>query len=214
MTRTFFSGVALGVLAIIVVVGMVAFSRSISSWTTPLGGYFPFGGPKTFTGADAKLPVENPKQLNQHVAAVGQSVTAGDAKWTITDLYQTNGLKKYSFPPSTQQGAFLVVHFKVKNVSDLPVTLTPDSIGLRSKEGRENYAQANVNSGYVKPEKNIIFTEKSLIQPGATVEGVVNFDLGIPFGIHKPTDLSNFRLTFNNTDPTVKAKDLTKYIKL
>lgn len=134
---------------------------------------------------------------------VEKPVTAGDVSWTVTGAHRTSELHKDTPPPETETGNFVVVTFTVENVSEEPVTLTEESVALIDEKGRKFPARAFLNSGYVDPEKNILFNEMSLLEPGVTREGRVNFVVS--------ADASGFKAQLGDADPTVNEE---RYVDL
>lgn len=143
------------------------------------------------------------KQAERTAAGVGEAVRTGDVSWTVTDARRTTELHKRMPPPETKHGNFVVVSFTVENVSEQPVTLTEESAILFDQEGRKCPAHAWLNSGILEPEKNILFNERSLLDPGETEEGRVNFLV--------QEDSSGFKVLFGDTDPTA---DEERYVDL
>jgi hypothetical protein len=66
---------------------------------------------------------------------------------------------------------------------------------LIDNEGRRFPAEAALNSGYLPHDLNILFNERSLLEPGTTREGEVNFEL--------PVGASGLVLELGDTDPNV-----------
>jgi hypothetical protein len=130
---------------------------------------------------------------NQQAASIGETVTAGDVSWAVTNVSRENELRTYTFPPKSVPGSYVSLDFTVENVSDEPVTLTGDTIALFDAEGNEFRPEPDRNSTFIEPELNILFNEKSLIEPGATKEGRVNFGV-LPSS-------SGFRALLGDTDP-------------
>jgi hypothetical protein len=93
--------------------------------------------------------------------------------------------------------------FTVENVSDRPVTLTGETISLYDAAGTEYLPEPDRNSSYVPYEYNILFNELSLLQPGETREGKVNFEV-LP-------NAAGFVARLGDTDPTVSEE---KYVDL
>jgi hypothetical protein len=146
---------------------------------------------------------EGVDQFKQTAATIGETVTAGDLSWTVTDAHQTTEIDKQTPPPKTLSGSFVVVDFTVENISERPVTLTSDFLPLFSDRGRKFPPQSAANSGYVEDDKNILFNEESLLQPGETKEGEANFEL--------PLNTSASVVQLGDNDPTV---DEEKYVDL
>ena len=186
----------LGLVALFVaaVVGMLAAAGI-------LGGNVPASSP---SGGPRVRVIEQVGQVEQ-TAKIGETVTAGDLSWTVTDAYRTTELRKDTPPPETVFGDFVVVNFTVENVSDEPVTLTEDSIALVDGEGRKFPALAFYNSPYMEPEKAILFNERSLLDPGETKEGRVNFRLA------EGSTVSDLKVQLGDADQTVNEE---KYVDL
>lgn len=143
---------------------------------------------------------------------VGQTVTAGGVKWTLSNVIRTDQLNQYTEPPTANRGDFLVVNFTVKNTSKYPVTLSDHSIILRDKKGLLNIPSADLNTEYISPKKDLLFTKEGLLAPDETAKGTVNFDLKA-FGSHPnpgvvgtkpPASLSDVRIRLGDPATTVK----------
>lgn len=187
-----FIAMALGLLATFGVFGqkpLEAFSGK-----TPVGSQ-----PSGSEGTTA----EGVNQLKQRAANIGETVTAGDLSWTITDARRTSEINKKTPPPKTKSGNFVVVDFTVKNTSERPVTLTSEFLPLFSDDGRKFTPQSAANGGYVEDDKNILFNERSLLQPGETREGRVNIEL--------PLNTSASVVQLGDNDPNVNEE---KYVDL
>jgi hypothetical protein len=176
----------LGVLMGAFVVGMLA-SAGVFGASAPAD--FPSGRPRS-------APAGQVEQAERTAVAVGEAVRAGNVRWTVTDVHRTTELRKHTPPPSTYSGNFVVVSFTVENVSERPVTLTEESTALIDAEGREFPARAYLNSGYLAPEENVLFGERSLLHPGETAEGKVNFLV--------LEGASGLKARLGDTDPTVE----------
>ena len=187
----------LGLVALFVaaVVGMLA-AAGILGGNVPASS--PSGGPRVRT-------VEQVEQIKQTAAKTGENVSAGNLSWAVTDAYRTTELHKATPPPETVHGDFVIVTFTVKNTSDEPITLTEDSVALIDGEGRKFPAYAFDNSPYMEPEKAILFNERSLLDPGKTEEGQVNFRLA------EGSSSSNFKVQLGDADPIVNEE---KYVDL
>jgi Domain of unknown function (DUF4352) len=144
-------------------------------------------------GLEATGETKNP-QAGQ-TAGTGETVTAGDVSWVVSDASRETELRTYTFPPKSVPGSYVSVDFTVENVSDRPVTLTGDTISLFDAEGNEFRPEPDRNSTFVRPELNILFNEHSLIQPGESKEGRVNFGV--------LSNSSGFRALLGDTDPSV-----------
>lgn len=137
---------------------------------------------------------ETTNQQSGQAATIGQTVSAGDLSWTVTDATRETELHSYTFPPNTVPGSFVSMEFTVENVSDRPVTLTGETITLFDAEGNEFQPEPDRNSTFIEPELNILFNEKSLLEPGTAREGRVNFGV-----LHNS---SGFRASLGDSDPT------------
>ena len=147
----------------------------------------------TFGAFGKKTPQEGSAGVG--LEAIGETVRAGDVSWTVTDASQETELRSYTFPPNTVPGNYVSMDFTVENVSEEPVTLTGDTIALFDASGTEYRPQPDRNSTFVRPELNIVFNEGSLLKPGETKEGRVNFEV-LP-------DSSGFVALLGATDPTL-----------
>ena len=200
MLRTAASG--LGILAFIgaIVVGALATTGIISDAAQS----YRVGGSEAKIGAAAR-------HFQSKARLIGEMSTAGNLTWTVDTARQTTEVKGFAFPPAPLQGNIVVVGFTVKNVSDGPITLTPESLVLVDEARRESPPAASVNTEYVVPEYAILFNERGLIDPGEEKEGKVNFDLRVPFGVNPSANLAGFRLRLGDGDPTRKEE---KYVDL
>jgi Domain of unknown function (DUF4352) len=190
VVRTFFGALGIIALFVAIVVGMLAAFGAFGEKAPQglqAGG---FGGERT-TAAQTK-------QAERSTNSIGQTVTTGDLSWIVTDAHQATEIHKQTWPPKTQGGNFVVVAFTVENVSDKPVTLTAGSMSVLSNDGQKLPAEARYNSDYVEDEKNILFNERSLLQPGETREGEVNFAL--------PLGASATIVQLEDNDPTANKE--------
>jgi hypothetical protein len=168
-----------------------------------VGGYGAFvnkqpAGYGTVAGLEAASEATDPQAgQDEQVVGIGETVTAGDVSWTVTDTGRENELHTYTFPPMSVPGSYVSVDFTAENVSDRPVTLTGDTISLFDAEGNEFRPQPDRNSTFIEPELNILFNEHSLIQPGESKKGRVNFEV-LPSS-------SGFRALLGDTDPSVSG---------
>jgi hypothetical protein len=183
--RTVASGLGLVALGVAMVVGLLAAFGAF-------GGKAPQKGPSAVASEDT---TETTSQQAEQAAAVGQTVTAGDVSWTVIDTVQETELRTYTFPPKDVFGSYVTMDFTVENVSEEPVTLTGDTVTLFDEAGIEYQPEPDRNSTFVEPEKNILFNERSLLEPGDTREGRVNFEV-LPGS-------SGYRVLLRDTDPTV-----------
>jgi hypothetical protein len=125
-------------------------------------------------------------------ADVGETVTAGDVSWTVTDAGQEREIHKYTFPPETLRGDFVTMDFSAKNGTEHPITLTGETITLVDDEGNEFRPKPDRNDAFVEPDRNLLFSETGILEPGDTKEGRVNFEV-LP-------DSSGFRARLGGTD--------------
>ena len=193
--RSTFSTLGLLALFVAIIVGMLAtfgaFGKKASTGPLP-------ESPRERTSAAQEV-----EQAKETAVSTSETVAAGDVSWTVTDARRISEIHKISYPPKTQSGNYVHLTFTAKNVSDGPVTLTADSMTLLGDDGQKYPAEAAVNSDYVAPEKNILFSEKSLLKPGETKEGEVNIEL--------PTGASSSIAELGDTDPTTNEE---KYVNL
>ena len=200
MLRSAASG--LGILAFIgaIVVGALAAAGIISDAAR---SYY-------VAGSEAKI-VPATRQSEPETTYIGETVTAGQLTWTVDTARRTPEVEGFAFPPAPLRGDFLVVTFSVENVSDGPVTLTPESLVLVNEAGHEGPPAASDNTEYVVPERAILFNERALLDPGEEKRGEVVFDLAVPFRVNPSSELSGFRLRLGDGDPTV---DDERYVEL
>ena len=149
-----------------------------------VGTWAAFGsiGKKAPTGSSVESIEATPEQTKQGGqttagASIGQTVTTGSISWTITGAKQETELHRFTIPAHTEPGDFVVLTFTAENLSDLPITLNSDQVTLVDSEGNEFRAVADRNSAYVVPEKAILFNERSILEPGESKEGEVNFEV-------------------------------------
>ena len=199
--KSFFGMLGLLSLIAAVIVGSLAAAGVLS----PAATSSRVGAPGNYAAQQAAAPAGPAKRL------LDESVSAGNLRWSVHEVSRRSELDAYTYPPTILHGDFLVVSFTVKNTSEVPVTLTEDSIALVARNGFESRPAASVNSEYVEPERAILFNERGLLEPGEEKKGRVNFDLTIPFEINPSADLSGFRLLLDDDDPTRKEE---KYVNL
>ncbi len=188
---------ALGLVALIaaIVVGALAAAGTIS------------GAARSFQVAGSEASTVPPTgQFEPKTTLVDETLTAGNLTWTVDTARQATEVRGFAFPPTPLRGNFLIVSFTVKNISNGPVTLTPESLVLVDEEGRESPPAASDNTEYVLPRYAILFNEGGLLHPGEEKEGKVIFDLEVPFGVNPSADLSGFRLRLGDGDPTVQEE--------
>jgi hypothetical protein len=143
---------------------------------------------------DAMPNEVRPSALTAETASIEEPVTTGDVSWTITDANKVHEVSKYTFPPATEPGDFVTLTFEVENVSEEPVTLAEEELTLVDSEGRVYRAEPDINDAFVEHEKNVLFGEASLLEPGQKKEGRANFQV-LP-------EASGFRAHLGDTDPT------------
>jgi hypothetical protein len=198
--RTVASALGLVALLVAIVVGALAASGVLGEAATSY----------RVRGSQAEAP-EEPTLTEPTTRSIDESVVAGKLSWTVDEARRVDVIHGFTLPPSPLRGNFVVVTFSVKNVSDGPVTLNPDSLVLVDEEGREGPPAASVNTEYVVPDKAILFNERGLLEPGEEKEGKVVFDLSVPFGVNPSANLSGFRLRLGDGDPSKKEE---KYVDL
>ena len=198
MVRNIFG--TLGLLALIaaIVIGALAALGILSD------------APTQFGVGKSEAEIAPASARTEHVTKTfDKFIKAGDLTWEIGKVSRVSKIKTYNYPPSTIHGNFLVINFSVTNTSDLPITLSDDSMVLKDTTGLEDRPAASVNSSFVVPSKNILFEKEGLLEPGEKKEGTVHFDLSVPFGTDPEADLKGFSLTLGDGDPTVdKEKEL------
>ena len=155
-------------------------------------------GPKASVesiAAGQEATMETTNQRAEQAASIGETVKTGDVAWTVTDAYPKDEVSKYTFPPETVSGSYVRLDFVVENISERPVTLTDEAITLYDASGIEYLPESDRNSTYVPAKYNILFNELSLLHPGETKEGKVNFEVLI--------NAEGFVALLGDTDPTV-----------
>lgn len=189
--KSFFGMLGLLSLIAAVIVGSLAAVGVLSRAATSSQ----VGAPGNYAAREEAAPVRPAKRL------LDESVSAGKLRWSVHEVSRRSELVAYTYPPTILHGDFLVVSFTVKNTSEVPITLTKDSVALVAGNGLESRPAASVNSEYVDPEKAILFNEGGLLEPGEEAEGRVNFDLTVPFEAVPSSELSGFRLQLGDGDP-------------
>ncbi len=137
-----------------------------------------FGGGEDTTGqapgaANNPEPGEAeqaPKEPAQPpAAAIGETVTAGDVAWQVTNARQATQLTSEFQEP--KQGNFVVVDFLFTNNGTEAVTLDSSSLALKDGEGR-TFETDTDTFGYIDPSKDIFLNQ---VNPGVTQQGEVIF---------------------------------------
>ena len=186
MTRTAFGTLGLVALGAAIVVGTFA-AFGIFGKNEP-----PFSSP--VIPLDAMPNEVRPSALTADTVDPGETVTTGDVSWIVTDAKEGSEVCKYTFPPACEPGEFVTLDFEVANVSEEPVTLAEEEITLVDNEGRVYRAEPDINDAFVEHDKNVLFGEASLLEPGQKKEGKANFQV-LP-------EASGFRAHLGDTDPT------------
>jgi hypothetical protein len=149
------------------------------------------------------------RQFEPKTEHIDETLTAGSLTWTVHTAHQTTEVQGFAFPPAPIKGNLVIVTFAVRNDSDGPVTLPPDSLVLVDENGLKSPPAASVNTEYVVPDEAILFNERALLYPGEEKEGKVIYDLEVPFGVDPTADLRGFRLRLGDGDPTAEEE---KYV--
>lgn len=192
MLKNAASLLGLALMGVVIVVGaLAAFGAVGEKATRP---------PQTVS---EETTAEEVSELQRSASPLGEAVTAGDVSWTITEARKVTELDKDLPPPKPRSGNFVTVNFTVENISEEPFTLTGGEMTLLDNEGRTFPAEAALNSGYMPHDKNILFNEKSLMEPGMSQEGEVHFEV--------PVEASGVVLKVGDADPTVEEE---KYVDL
>lgn len=200
MLKTIISGLGLLVFIAAIVIGGLAATGIISD------------AAQSFRVKDSGANiVQSRREFEPKTSFIGETVTAGDLTWTVDTARQTTEVEGFTFPPAPLEGNLVIVTFTVKNDSDGPITLTPDSLDLVDEKGRKSPPAASVNTEYVVPEKAILFNERALLDPGEKKDGKVVYDLEVPFETDPTANLSGFRLRLGDGDPTAKEE---RYVDL
>ena len=184
MVRTVFGTLGLIALGAAIVVGMFAAFGAFGE-NVPVSS--------TVVGLES-LPVQTNEGAPTTAAAeIGETVTTGDISWTVTDANQESELRRYTYPPKSEPGDYVIIDFTVENGSDQPVTLSGEEITLVDSEGNDYEPEANRNDAFVQHEKNILLTDAGRLKPGETKEGPVNY--------HVLPSSSGFKAMIRSTDP-------------
>ncbi len=118
-------------------------------------------------------------------AGIGESVTAGDVEWQVTNARQATQLTSEFMEP--KQGNFVVVDFAFTNNGTEPVTLDGESLSLIDGEGR-TFKTDTETFGYIDPAKDIFLDQ---VNPGVSQQGEVIFTVA--------PDASDFTLEAGDT---------------
>jgi hypothetical protein len=188
VVRTIASGLGLVALGVAIVIGMLASF-----------GAFGSKAEQESAAVGLEATVETTNLQAESAAALGQIVTAGDISWTVTDVTEETELRTYTFPPKSVPGSYVILDFTVENVSEESVTLIGDTMSLIDASGIDYQPEPDRNSTFVRPELNILFNEHSLLEPGETKEGRVNFEV-LPRA-------SGFVVLLGDTDPTTSEDE-------
>ncbi|BBL81009.1 hypothetical protein RxyAA322_28630 [Rubrobacter xylanophilus] len=162
------------------ILGIAALFVAAAVGTLAAGGFF---GTPTFAGLQPDRPPQpsepEPTAARTPETAVpaGRPVRIGDLEWTVEGASRSTELTSYTFPPETLPGSFVSVSFEVENASERPVTLTEELVRLVDGQGRVYTPSSEFNAQFVSPEKNLLFNEHGLLEPGASGEGRVNFEV-------------------------------------
>ncbi len=105
------------------------------------------------------------------VASVGDTVTVGDVRWTVTKAEPHNILVSRL---GTEEGDFVVVDLTFSNNSNQDITLATPLLTLLDSEGREFEADIESNFFHVYEEENMFVDH---VVPGATREGKIIYSV-------------------------------------
>lgn len=108
-------------------------------------------------------------------AAIGETVRAGDAEWTVTNATRRAELRQKGFGQfgESKQGDFVVMDFTFTNLANDAVTLDTLSLPLFDSEGRQYEADTDT-FGYIPVEKDIFLNQ---VNPGVTQEGQIIYSV-------------------------------------
>ncbi len=104
-------------------------------------------------------------------ASIGEPVTIGDVRWTVTNAERHNILVSRL---GTEEGDFVVVDVTFSNNSNQDITLATPLLTLLDSEGREFEADIESNFFHVYEEENMFVDH---VVPGATREGKIIFSV-------------------------------------
>ncbi len=107
----------------------------------------------------------------ESVASIGDPVTIGDVRWTVTNAEQHNILVSRL---GTEEGDFVVVDLNFSNNSNQDITLATPFLILQDSAGREFEADIESNFFHVYEEENMFVDH---VVPGATREGKIIFSV-------------------------------------
>jgi len=110
----------------------------------------------------------------QSAASVGDTVTLGNAQWTVTDVLRSDLLVSRL---GIEEGDFLIVDINFTNNSNQDITLATPFVTLVDGEGREIEANIEDNFLHVYAEENMFVDH---VRPGATKEGKIVFVVDDP----------------------------------
>lgn len=191
--------------------GILAFMGAIVVGSLAAMGIISDAARSFYVGGSEADIVPATRHSEPETRLIGETATAGGLTWTVYSARRTTEVKGFALPPAPLRGDFVIVSFAVENVSDGPVTLTPESLVLVDEAGRESPPAASVNTEYVVPEYAVLFNERALLDRGEEEKGRIVFDLEVPFGVNPSADLSGFRLRLGDGDPTVEEE---RYVDL
>src|SRR5919206_3122007 len=126
--RTFFGMLGLISLIAATVIGSLAVVGILSGAAT-----------SSRVGEPGRHAAEESARVEPTKRVLDESVRAGKLEWTVHEVRRTSELHSYTYPPTTLHGDFLVVTFAVENVSDVPITLSGDSIVLVDENGLKGH---------------------------------------------------------------------------
>ncbi len=132
------------------------------------------------------------------MASIGEPITIGDVRWTVTDAQRYD--KLVSNFGTDEEGYYIVVDITFQNNSNQDITLATPFMTIFDNQGRKFEPDIDINFRQVKPEDNMFIDQ---VKPGTTKEGQVIFPV--------PSDASGLRLRVGEAR---FALDKTAYIDL
>lgn len=127
------------------------------------------GGQGDQSGSNGGNDSESGGADQQPTAPVGESITAGETAWKVTEAAKQQQLS--SSLGENKQGNFVIVDFQFTNNGSESVTLDSNMLTLMDAQNREFDVDTD-SLGFVPPDKDIFLNQ---VNPGVTKEGQVIF---------------------------------------
>ena len=114
---------------------------------------------------------EEPKEEEPTTYGLNETVTAGEATWTVTNAQRVNQLADPFGIDPPRQGTFVIVDFQFQNDGNEAKTLTQQALELEDASGRTSNPDPE-DFRYIPQERNIFMQQ---VNPGVTQPGQVIF---------------------------------------